>query len=161
MSIPVITEFLDKWQEKSLEWYRSEYAEFSKCREEHDKKSYELFGDRGSAEKMEFFRQYKSRMQNRFDAFTLSLDGYGSKGADEKIVNAVVRERQNKEISFINRITKVVGDITDASHLYIAVDGEINGYVTGTTGKASVTTIGAGGYNVQRYHYRVLVKKVG
>ena len=47
---------------------------------------------------------------------------------------------------------------TDASGLEVGAKGELNGLVNGTRGVARVTTIGAGGYNIQCFHFRTLVK---
>jgi hypothetical protein len=38
--------------------------------------------------------------------------------------------------------------------------GEINGIIQGTISNAKVRTITAGGYNIQCFHYRVLVNKI-
>ena len=40
------------------------------------------------------------------------------------------------------------------------MNGEINGIAEGEKGRAKVETIGAGGYNIQCYHFRVLVNKI-
>ena len=50
-----------------------------------------------------------------------------------------------------------VGTITDASALYIGPEGDINGYIVGTEGEAKIQTIGAGGYNIQCFHFRTLI----
>ena len=71
--------------------------------------------------------------------------------------NEIEEEKQYKLISIIEKINKIVGTITDASHLSIGDNGEINGVIEGTEGKATVETIGAGGWNIQRYHLRTLV----
>ena len=72
--------------------------------------------------------------------------------------NELTKEMNNKLVDLMTRVTKITGTITDAD-LYIN-KGDLNGKVTGERGVASVCTIGAGGYNIQRYHYRVLVHKV-
>jgi hypothetical protein len=50
------------------------------------------------------------------------------------------------------------GRLTDATGLVIGDNGEINGRIIGEKGAATITTIGAGGYNIQCFHYRVLVR---
>ena len=57
------------------------------------------------------------------------------------------------------RVGKIVGKIT-AGHNLVVVNGEIAGIIEGEKGRASIQTIGAGGYNIQRYHFRTLVKEV-
>jgi len=68
------------------------------------------------------------------------------------------REVKAKKINLIARIEKKAGVIFDASYLKIGVDGNLNGIVEGDIDKVTVTTIYAGGYNIQCLHYRVLVK---
>lgn len=71
----------------------------------------------------------------------------------------LLREAANKKAALEARIRKEVAEIVKVD-LMIGIDGSLNGYVQGTAGKVTITTIGAGGYNIQRYHYRVLVKRV-
>lgn len=65
-----------------------------------------------------------------------------------------------KKEMFISRIKEVVGNIENLNGLIIGINGEINGIAEGEKGKAKVETIGAGGYNIQCYHFRVLVNKI-
>ena len=61
-------------------------------------------------------------------------------------------------IDLFNRVKKITGEITDASH--IRWGGKcLDGYVVGKEGKAIVDTIEAGGYYIQRWHLRTLVKR--
>ena len=69
----------------------------------------------------------------------------------------IEEEKNNKLIDLMTRVSKVTGEIIDASHLSIK-EGNLNGYIIGKDGNAEVETIGAGGYNVQVYHYRTLIK---
>lgn len=66
------------------------------------------------------------------------------------------REMREKMIDLVQRIGEHVGKITDAQGLHVQ-NGEIAGTIIGEHGKASIQTIGAGGYNIQRYHFRTLV----
>jgi len=65
-----------------------------------------------------------------------------------------------KKEMFINRIKEVTGDIKNLNGLNMGMNGEINGIAEGENGKAKVETIGAGGYNIQCYHFRVLVNEI-
>lgn len=70
---------------------------------------------------------------------------------------AMEEEKRAKLLDLIGRINSVVGTITDAAGLYISSNGEINGLIVGTEGRANVETIGAGGYNIQCFHFRTLI----
>lgn len=69
----------------------------------------------------------------------------------------IEQERRAKLLDLVSRIMKVVGRITDAGDLKIGPNGDINGIIIGTEGRAKVETIGAGGYNIQCYHFRTLI----
>jgi hypothetical protein len=78
----------------------------------------------------------------------------------QRVTQVVEREVMSKRKTFINQCEKQVGKLVDASNLTVGDKGDINGWVIGENGRARVETISAGGYNIQRYHYRTLVKKV-
>ena len=89
------------------------------------------------------------------------LQGYiNNRYNDEWLDKTVEQEKQNKLIDLMNRVTKITGTITNASGLYIANNGNLDGIIVGERGMASVNTIDAGGYNIQCYHFRTLVKKI-
>ena len=60
----------------------------------------------------------------------------------------------------LGRIMSTVGTITDTAALYIGPEGDINGIIVGTEGKAKIQTIGAGGYNIQCFHFRTLIHEI-
>lgn len=65
--------------------------------------------------------------------------------------------------NLVARVEKKVGEVTSWERLFVTLgnlqEGKvINGYVTGTKGECRVESVGAGGYNIQRYHIRTLVK---
>lgn len=82
----------------------------------------------------------------------------------EEIHKANVTAADALVINLVNRTIELTGKITDCSYLHLDQDNQgysiINGIVIGEKGKARVESIGAGGYNIQRYHIRVLVKEV-
>lgn len=60
-------------------------------------------------------------------------------------------------LDLYNRVVAVTGEITDTSG--IRWGGKcLDGFIVGKEGKAVVETIEAGGYNIQKWHLRTLVK---
>lgn len=81
------------------------------------------------------------------------------KHSDEEFRKIEEREADIWLINLYNRVKDITGEVTDCSYLYWG--GKcLNGYVIGKNGSARVETIGAGGYNIQRFHLRVLVHKM-
>ena len=81
------------------------------------------------------------------------------KHTDEEFRQIEEREADMWLINLYNRVKEITGEVTDCSYLHWG--GKcLDGYVVGKAGKAKVETIGAGGYNIQRYHLRVLVHKM-
>lgn len=77
-----------------------------------------------------------------------------------KLKKDLDKEADAKYDFIIERTNKIVGEITDASHLHIGDNGELNGIIYGTRGRCSVESVGCGGYNVQDFHFRVYVKEL-
>lgn len=76
-----------------------------------------------------------------------------------KLQKDLDEEAKRKYDFIIERTVAIVGTITDATYLEVGASGELNGFIKGTDGTANVNTIGAGGYNIQCYHFRTLIKR--
>lgn len=85
---------------------------------------------------------------------------YDKEEAHRRLQKDIEEEAKRKYDFIIERTNRIVGQITDASGLYIADNGELNGIIIGTNGKARVETITAGGYHIQCLHFRVLIHRV-
>jgi muconolactone delta-isomerase len=72
----------------------------------------------------------------------------------------LVEEANQKYDFIIERTNHIVGTITDASNLKIGAKGDLNGFIIGDRGTAKVQTIGAGGYNIQCFHFRTLINEM-
>lgn len=66
-------------------------------------------------------------------------------------------EKKAKILDLMARIEKITGKIVDAEYLKIGPKGDLEGIIIGEKGKAKINTIGAGGYNIQCYHFRTLI----
>lgn len=123
-----------------------------------------------------FLRKEYARMEeedttrNKMGAYKAFIKQYKYTGyefmhiTDEEINKANVKSAERLILNLWNRIKDIVGEVTDYSDLHMTHGNEwegtvINGIVRGTEGTASVETIEAGGYNIQKFHYRTLVKK--
>ncbi|OKP96835.1 hypothetical protein [Paenibacillus sp. P46E] len=78
-------------------------------------------------------------------------------GCGKSIQEMVEEDMENRKAKLVAKIKDKVGEIIQLD-LYCGEDGTPNGTVTGTEGAVRITTIVAGGYNIQCAHYRVLVK---
>lgn len=80
--------------------------------------------------------------------------------AAAKLEKDLVLEANRKYDFIIERTNKIVGTITDASNLKIGAKDDLNGFIIGERGTAKVQTIGAGGYNIQCFHFRTLINEM-
>lgn len=102
-------------------------------------------------------KEYKYKDNSSIN-YEVILSGYE---VDKARLSKILKdEKQRKYEDLINRVTKITGIITDASRLEISPKGNLDGVVVGEKGKAKVETVGAGGYNVQCFHYRVYVNPI-
>lgn len=91
------------------------------------------------------------------------LKPYNSATTMEEALNKLEKDlaqEWNRKYDFIiERTNEIVGTITDASNLKVGAKADLNGYIIGTRGTAKVQTIGAGGYNIQCFHFRTLINE--
>lgn len=100
-------------------------------------------------------REARNNMHPYVDKYYSTRSGWDEPELDKQLIKDI----ENKYYKLINQVTEITGEIIDASHLSVHA-GELNGIIIGKNGKACVSTIGAGGYNIQCFHYRTLVKEV-
>ncbi len=183
--VKVIWDFLEMWKEHERNWYESvrkhyiggiEYAKAQKGQaNELEDKAEKLVGN------VPWFQRKKALDENpeasalmeeaealrnevaMFFSMTAPVMPYLTED------NEMDTEKLEKDLSYsavlmydrlLEQIEKITGTIEDATGLGIGAKGEINGIVSGKAGNAKVQTIGAGGHNIQRYHFRTLVHEV-
>lgn len=77
-----------------------------------------------------------------------------------KLHAVIDQEADRKYDSIVERTQSIVGTITDASGLTVGAKQDLNGIIVGTRGTAKVSTIGAGGYAIQCFHFRTIINPV-
>jgi hypothetical protein len=162
----VVKDFVHNWRIKTEEWIHNRLNEYTiKRKEVYDvyEKAYDYSSNLTSEERKALkdkYNEMSESLRENTEPLILSIYSRGSEKEDF-IKKLLDEEEKGKVLDLIRRVTKVTGTIRDASGLTIGnQSGELNGIVIGDEGKAHVETIGAGGYNIQRFHYRVLVKRI-
>ena len=162
-NITVIIEFLEQWKDRVSQFYHDSLPRYTVAREEYLEKEKELEAKRWSKEislsdYWKADRDLRVEFHNRW--YFLETYLYRGEIEEEKLARDLKVEADAKYDDIIERTNKYIGEITDASGLEIGYKGDLNGIITGERGKVKVNTIGAGGYNIQCYHFRTLIHKV-
>ena len=163
--IKVILEFLEDWKARVREYYISSYPRYVEAKKEYYRVDHEFCdwfnhgGNRmGKTEEYSNRRKALKEAEEKFRAWNWFAPYADKDGVDlEKLNKDLDRDANAKYDFIIERTNDIVGQITDAENLKIGRKGDLNGYIIGTRGTAKVQTIGAGGYNIQCYHFRTLI----
>lgn len=102
--------------------------------------------DRRNLPYREFTKRWKYTMVDSLDK------------TDEELKKINEKEATAWLIDLYNRVKDITGDIIDAENIHWGGKA-LDGWIVGKNGTADVFTIEAGGYNIQRWHLRVLVKR--
>lgn len=107
------------------------------------------------------YRSVKARILKSTTIRILRMKDFKDEQERLEWLNKVLeRERKQKLLDLFNRIYKVTGKIIDGTDLKINEKGNLDGIVKGEVSNVKVETVGAGGYNIQCFHFRTLVKKL-
>ena len=168
-NVPVITEFLDRWYDHSVEYFLKEKAKYLEALKEHTQVNQEFHEWYYSKEGRQAGREERNRREDEISTYNRNFHRQWNhviqfdKGESwEHTMKATLKNEYNRKYDFIiTRTNDIVGQITDASNLTVGSKGDLNGYIIGTKGTAKVQTIGAGGYNIQCFHFRTLINPMG
>lgn len=165
--IQVIEDFLQSWKKMAIAWHQVQLDK-AKAKDQAVRDFVKsVCGDSPSdyeARRLPEYKKLKDEANqywwHKAPKVLMEVRYSNQQMVDEYFEKIMDRELTNKRNTLIYRTMEVVGEITDASNLTVGDNGEINGFIIGKTGKAKVETISAGGWNIQCFHYRVLVKAV-
>lgn len=170
----VIKDFLEEWKQIAYEWHikrHVDFQDFKKNLNEKVAKAHVELGipegrmpskhQREQLEEMALdWKSVEARKVNFAGHTVLEMDRIRN---EEKrlayLDKELEKEKKAKLLDLAARIKGAVGIITDASDLRIR-SGNLNGIIIGDKDKAEVETISAGGWNIQCFHYRTLIKPV-
>ena len=130
--------------------------------EAHDAFNNKAYGYYEEYEYERYGRKYKGQSKVREGEYEFLKPYSDERTLDEAMSKLAkdLNEEANRKYDFIvERTNAIVGEITDASGLTVGSKDDLNGYIIGTRGTAKVQTIGAGGYNIQCFHFRTLINK--
>ena len=170
-NVEIIVRFLDMWKARCIQFYQSLYQDYVEAlnlwyASEHKFIEWWNSGaarrDPNRKEIEEAHREERRAFHEKWGFLEYYVEGRGKsmKLRLDKIDKDLTEEANRKYDFIIERTNEIVGQITDASALRIGDKGDLNGFIKGTRGTAKVETIGAGGYNIQRFHFRTLIKPV-
>ena len=162
----VLKKACDDWLDKEMKelkdsWYelsskkRNEFREM-KAKTEYNSKEKDKFMDKLE---MENYIIPRNKLLDKAGFHEISEYVRVSSKSIESLKKENLEDAQQSVLNLVSRVEDKVGKITDWSGIHFGSNGMLNGRVTGTCGSTYVETIGAGGYNIQKFHYRVILKK--
>ena len=174
--VKAILEFLNNWKARVRAYYVESFPKYEAAKAEWykaDKEHSELWRKYGyGSPEMKKANEEHSKRRKEFQARWAFLTPYIDRVLNAertKYTEVLDTAKLDKDLQddadamyddIIERTNKITGKITDASALEVGAKGELNGYIVGERGTAKVQTIGAGGYNIQRYHFRTLIHAI-
>ena len=168
-NVQALMDFLETWKAESIRWFLEEKEKYEAAKAEYLAKDRELTDKYNSRRRLNLSKEEIRTLldegrdlRKRFqEAWThVTQFNHGLLSWEETLEKDLEIEKNRKYDDIIERTNKIVGEITDASNLKVGAKQDLNGYIVGTRGTAKVETIGAGGYNIQRFHFRTLIHEV-
>lgn len=160
-NIPVITEFLNRWEDGMIKYFEQEIDKYVDAYKQYYHEMYSTGKHLSYGEQVNKIKTFKHQWGHILQFYSSRRPEYIEKeDFMERMKVGISRSKLEKYDFIVARTMDHTGPITDASGLHIGKNGELNGIIKGPKGTVSVQTIGAGGWNIQRYHFRTLIHKI-
>ena len=175
-NVTVILNFLEDWKTKVMAYYVDRFSKYLVALEEYYTKSREHaewfnhggWRDENAKAIDEEYRKYRQGFAKRWgemeryetNVFNPETRKYDKAFNRAKLQKELDAEANAKYDDIIERTNAICGKITDARGLWVSARGDLDGIIIGERGTAKVQTIGAGGYNIQCFHFRTLIHVV-
>lgn len=171
----VIMEFIENWKRMAYDWHVKRFEDYQSFKKKLKEDLAEARRELGINERMMPTRAQDKELQNvgldyksinkrkvEFAGMTvMKLDEIRDETERWAWLDRKLEvEKKAKLLDLVYRLNNEVGKTLDATDLRIGAEGNLNGIVIGETGKVKVETVGAGGWNIQCFHYRTLMHKL-
>ena len=171
----VIMEFIENWKRMAYDWHVKRFTDYQSFKKKLKEDLAEARRELGINERMMPTRAQDKELQNvgldyksinkrkvEFAGMTvMKLDEIRDETERWAWLDRKLEvEKKSKLLDLVYRLNNEVGKTLDATDLRIGAEGNLNGIVIGETGKVKVETVGAGGWNIQCFHYRTLMHKL-
>lgn len=155
--IKVLRDFLNGWVERVTGFVLDAYKSYKEAYHEMENSLKGLSHDEKQKARLLFYKTWDGKLSGRW----ISLLTYErAMNWETKIREVLEKEAARKYEKLVNKVTDIVGNITDVASIRVSSNGELNGIIHGDKGTAKVLTIGAGGYNIQAFHFHALISEV-
>lgn len=176
-NVQAIIDFLNTWADRVYTYHEKQFGKFIEACKDRKTVSDEFSARYWSNERRESpaewqaykasYDEYRKGFDERWHfiyPYVISTVSYPADGHAKfdgaKLRKELEQDKKAKYDDIIERTNVITGKITDASGLSVGDKGELNGLIKGERGTARVETIGAGGYNIQCFHFRTLIHEV-
>lgn len=160
--VPAIHSYLENYGKKVLEWIEKCHELLPLKKKELAEKEEEFMKAHPEFAKYSYISYNGKRMfesENRFFLEELDNIRIGASLYNDRF-DYIERDKEFKYIELVERVKQITGRITDADYLRVNEKGSLDGYINGENGRAKINTFEAGGWNIQRFHYRTKVTEV-
>lgn len=161
--VPAIKAYLDEYAKRTLAWIERCHEEYPKKKQEWEDKSeafakehpeYVSWGTDLTFKGSDIFRREHFIEYEELENLRMGDRFYPDR------FDTIARDVEIKYINLVEKVKEITGRITDASFIRVNEKGSLDGYIVGEEGKAKVNTFEAGGWNIQRFHYRTKVTRL-